>query len=119
MSRCGTAEGVFGAVVYSSKLVDDDTWTSSRGLAVIVDVGVQMGDAVIEGRGRNPDMFSFLLSRELIGGWLVVTEDPRRLELRELFRRKRMVGAGEPHPTWASGSRNSVVGDEMHSIGPS
>lgn len=67
-----------------------------------------MGEAVIEGRGRKPDIFNFraLFSLGFIvrDGWMVAIGDPRMLVLREFFRRERIVGAGDPYPTQTSGS---------------
>lgn len=111
INRSGNPEGVLGAVVYSSKLFTDGVSTSSKRLGecgCMVDVGVQMGEAVIEGRGRKPDMFGFrgLFSLGFIfrDGWMVAIGDPRMLALREFFRRERIVGAGDPYTARTSGS---------------
>lgn len=103
INRGGNPVGVLGTVVYSSKLFNGGVWTCPTRLGEcggIVDVEVQVGEAVIEGRGRKPDIVSFrglfslgFISRER---WLVLIGVARMVEF---FRRKKIVGAGDPYPT--------------------
>jgi hypothetical protein len=59
ISRSDSPEGVLGAVVYISKLFNGVSSIRLGAGGCVVDVGVQIGEAVIEGRGRKPYVVSF------------------------------------------------------------